>query len=130
VVEQERHGKDGQTRIYRDRHGLKIVVLQAGALSSVSVPALIQVRNATFCDAIYTYNASFYQDRLGTNIGKALKKRVPALIQTMTSSLFLIALSTAFVDCEADQKRLAIEDSRSNDSLIYFDLDVAAYRIS
>jgi hypothetical protein len=48
----------------------------------------------------------------------------------MTSSLFLIALSTAFVDCEADQKRLAIEDSRSNDSLIYFDLDVAAYRIS
>jgi hypothetical protein len=91
VVEQERHGKDGQTRIYRDRHGLKIVVLQAGALSSVSVPALIQ---------------------------------------TMTSSLFLIALSTAFVDCEADQKRLAIEDSRSNDSLIYFDLDVAAYRIS
>ena len=28
---------------------------------------------ATFC-AIYIYNASFYQDRLGTNIGKALKK--------------------------------------------------------
>eukprot|EP01046_Picozoa_sp_COSAG06_P013231 COSAG06_NODE_797_length_12213_cov_7.037382_6_plen_43_part_00 len=25
-----------------------------------------------FCDAIYTlYNASFYQDRLGTNIGKS-----------------------------------------------------------
>jgi hypothetical protein len=31
-----------------------------------------------FCDAIFRSNASFYQDRLGTNIGKALKKRVVA----------------------------------------------------
>jgi hypothetical protein len=31
-------------------------------------------RNATFCDAILISNASFYQDRLGTSIGKALKK--------------------------------------------------------
>eukprot|EP01046_Picozoa_sp_COSAG06_P071940 COSAG06_NODE_20811_length_780_cov_1.126285_1_plen_58_part_10 len=30
---------------------------------------LLKVRNATFC-AIYAENASFYQDRLGTNIGK------------------------------------------------------------
>jgi hypothetical protein len=36
-----------------------------------------EVRNATFCDAICTYNASFYQDRLGTkHLGeRALKKR-------------------------------------------------------
>ena len=34
-----------------------------------------QKDNGTFCDAIYIYNASFYQDRLGTNIGKALKKK-------------------------------------------------------
>ena len=33
-----------------------------------------QVRkNATFC-AMYILNASFYQDRLGTNIGKAEKR--------------------------------------------------------
>ena len=31
-------------------------------------------KNATFC-AIYIQNRTFYQDRLGTNIGKALKKR-------------------------------------------------------
>jgi hypothetical protein len=27
--------------------------------------------------AIYVYERSFYQDRLGTNIGKALKNRLP-----------------------------------------------------
>jgi len=31
-------------------------------------------KNATFC-TVYTQNVAFYQDRLGTNIGKALKKR-------------------------------------------------------
>jgi hypothetical protein len=32
-------------------------------------------KNVTFC-AIYTQKRSFYRDRLGTNIGKALQKRV------------------------------------------------------
>jgi hypothetical protein len=40
----------------------------------VGPSSLLKVRNATFCDAIYIQNALFYQDRLGTNIGK-LKKR-------------------------------------------------------
>ena len=56
---QERHGATGSSRVYRDRRGLKIVVLQAGSLRSLSVPALIV---------------------------------------TLTSSVFLVALSTAFVD--------------------------------
>ena len=34
---------------------------------------LTEVRNATFC-AISIYNASFYQDRLGTNTGKTQKR--------------------------------------------------------
>jgi hypothetical protein len=34
-----------------------------------------QVKKRHLC-AIFIQNASFYQDRLGTNIGKALKKRV------------------------------------------------------
>ena len=34
----------------------------------------MQVRKRLFCAAIYTKNASFYQDRLGTNIGKVEKK--------------------------------------------------------
>jgi hypothetical protein len=29
-----------------------------------------------FCDAIYIQNDSFYQDRLGTNIGKTQKRVV------------------------------------------------------
>eukprot|EP01046_Picozoa_sp_COSAG06_P014564 COSAG06_NODE_906_length_11624_cov_6.452321_9_plen_520_part_00 len=53
-------------RIYRDRHGIKIVVLQAGQLSSYSLQAFVT---------------------------------------TMTSSLFLIALSTTFVDCEYRSER-------------------------
>ena len=61
VLEQERHGATGSTRVFRDRHGIKIVVLQAGSLRSLSGPALIV---------------------------------------TLTSSVFLIALSTAFVDCK------------------------------
>jgi hypothetical protein len=36
---------------------------------------IMGAKNATFC-AIYVQNVSFYQDRLGTNIGKALKKSV------------------------------------------------------
>lgn len=49
------------SRVFRDRHGIKIVVLQGGALSSVSMEAFIQ---------------------------------------TLTSSVFLVALSTLFVDCK------------------------------
>jgi hypothetical protein len=33
-----------------------------------------EVKKRRFCDAIFIQNALFYQDRLGTNIGKALKK--------------------------------------------------------
>jgi hypothetical protein len=33
-----------------------------------------EVKKRRFCDAILIQNALFYQDRLGTNIGKALKK--------------------------------------------------------
>jgi hypothetical protein len=40
--------------------------------------AASSVKKRHFCDAICIQNASFYQDRLGTNIGKALQKRVVA----------------------------------------------------
>eukprot|EP01046_Picozoa_sp_COSAG06_P006450 COSAG06_NODE_304_length_17855_cov_47.399414_18_plen_152_part_00 len=54
---------------------------------SISTNSSAPLRHATFCHAIYIYNASFYQDRLGTNKGKALKKRVASRIGTPLSTL-------------------------------------------
>jgi len=40
---------------------------------SLSAPDCIDLRKTAFLSHLYI-NASFYQDRLGTNVGKALKK--------------------------------------------------------
>eukprot|EP01046_Picozoa_sp_COSAG06_P023425 COSAG06_NODE_1859_length_8205_cov_15.172095_6_plen_96_part_00 len=45
-----------------------------GRAGLLNLTKVIIRKRISFC-AIYTYKRSFYQDRLGTNIGKALKKR-------------------------------------------------------
>ena len=56
------------------RQGQPLVALQGDAgLAGQPAWSPDGAKNATFC-AIYIQNASFYQDRLGTNIGKTPKK--------------------------------------------------------
>jgi hypothetical protein len=46
-----------------------------------------------FAVPFYTKNASFYQDRLGTNIGKALKKEIAInSVDEFSFPLFLLAV--------------------------------------
>jgi hypothetical protein len=49
--------------------------LMYSLLGAGDEPSLLVVKKTRYFCAIYIYNASFYQDRLGTNIGKPLKKR-------------------------------------------------------
>jgi hypothetical protein len=49
------------------------------------------VRNGTFCDAIYLSNASsFYQDRLGTNIGESTQNKMVFRIELITKQAEMV----------------------------------------
>ena len=73
-------------------------------MNQVLAPYILGAKNATFCDAMYIYKRSFYQDRLGTNIGK-VEKRVALFAGERLSRIDIVAtviivagivLSTAF----------------------------------
>jgi microcystin degradation protein MlrC len=63
----------------------------------------IEVRKRYFCEPFYTENASFYQDRLGTNIGKPLKHEASGIDSPVVGASAIVVADGLAADPSAAQ---------------------------